>query len=196
MLPKQFLTQLARDVSKRCGICQATVEQVLPAVFDEIRQRLVEGRYPCVPIESFGVIGIIQKPERQYKIRGKEDYKLLPPKKVLKFYMARNFRNELEAGAFDPTRKSFSRHPKDPALRYRSQMNYRKDRAVSGSPEKAPMWASQSSRRVHEGTQAEVDASMLRGQKKKAAIKREQDDACISHAEREQARPTGQNDHG
>lgn len=169
MMPREFLQRFAADVSKRCGICQATVEQVLPACFDEIRERLVEGRYPCVPIESFGVIGVIQKPERQYKIRGKDEYKLLPPKKTLKFYMARCFRNELEQGAYDPSRKSFSRHPKDPALRYRSQMNYRKDRAVSGSPEKAPMWASQSSRRIHEGTQAEVDASMLKGRKPKKA---------------------------
>ena len=66
MLPKEYLTRLSAAVVKRSGICQATVEQVLPALFDEIRYQLIEGRYHCVPIESFGTFGIVEIPERQY----------------------------------------------------------------------------------------------------------------------------------
>ena len=66
MLPKKFLETFAADVTKRCGICQATVEQVLPAVFDEIRYRIINERYPCVPIDSFGTFAVINKPERRY----------------------------------------------------------------------------------------------------------------------------------
>ena len=129
MLPKEFLQRFAADVTKRCGICQATVEQVLPAVFDEIRYRLVDGRYPCIPIESFGTFGVIEKPERQYKVRGREEWKTLPPKKSLKFYMARSFRNELEGGEYNPSRKSFTRHPQDRPITRRKNMMYRQDRA-------------------------------------------------------------------
>ena len=127
MLPKEFLRKLAADVTKRCGICQATVEQVLPALFDEIRFRLVEGKYPCIPIESFGTFGVVTIPEREYHYTygGKDEIRTLPSKKKLKFYMTRNFRQELERGEFDSTRQSFRRHPKDPAIRKRKSMGYR-----------------------------------------------------------------------
>ena len=100
MIPREFLQRFAADVVKRSGICQATVEQVLPAVFDEIRHRLIEGRYPCVPIDSFGTFGVVDIPERQYHYTycGKDEMRTLPPKKRLKFYPAYNFRKELEAG--------------------------------------------------------------------------------------------------
>jgi len=126
MQPKEFLQRFSADVVKRCGICQATVEQVVPAVFDEIRQRLIEGRYPCVPIDSFGTFGVVTKPQRRYHYtyKGADEWRELPPKKVLKFYMSRNFRLELERGQYDPSRKSFTRHPKDPAIRKRKNMKY------------------------------------------------------------------------
>ena len=135
MLPKEFLQRMAADVSKRCGICPATVEQVLPAVFDEIRFRLIEGRYPCVPIDSFGTFGVITKPERRYHYyrpsKGIDRWVDLPLKKVLKFTAAYNLRRELNAGEFDPTRKSFSRHPQDPKIKKRNKMLY--------IPDKRPM---------------------------------------------------------
>ena len=132
MLPKQFLTQLARDVSKRCGICQATVEQVLPACFDEIRYRLIEDKYPYVPIDSFGTFGVITKPARRYHYyrpsKGIDRWVDLPPKKVLKFAAAYNMRRELENGHFDSTRKSFTHHPDDKAIRKRKNMVYQPKR--------------------------------------------------------------------
>jgi nucleoid DNA-binding protein len=125
---KEIISSLAADITKRCGICQATVEQVLPAVFDEIRFRLVEGSWPCIPIESFGTFAVIEKPERQYKKRGVDEWKTLPPKKILKFSPTRNMRMEIEDGHFDYNRKSFFRHPQDPPIRTRKHMQYRKDR--------------------------------------------------------------------
>ena len=126
MLPKQFLQRFASAVVKRSGICQATVEQVLPAVFDEIRYRLVEGEYPCVPIDSFGTFAVIDVPERQfhYTYKGADEWRTLPPQKRLKFVMTRNLKRELQEGRFDPTRRSFSRHPDDPIIRRRQQMAY------------------------------------------------------------------------
>ena len=132
MLPKKFLETFAADVTKRCGICQATVEQVLPAVFDEIRYRIINERYPCVPIDSFGTFAVINKPERRYHYykpsKGKDEWRTLPPKKVLKFQAAYNFRKELERGEFDESRKAFSRHPQDPMIRRRNKMMYQPKR--------------------------------------------------------------------
>lgn len=126
MFPREFLQRFSAAVTKRCGICQATVEQVLPAVFDEIRYMLIEGNYPCVPIESFGTFGVVDIPEREYHYTYKCDKIVhLPAKKKLKFYMTRNMRQELERGQFDPTRKSFEHHPDDPRIRKRKQMKYR-----------------------------------------------------------------------
>lgn len=118
--------RLAKAVTKRSGICQATVEQVLPAVFDEIRFQLIEGRYHCVPIESFGTFGIIEIPEREYHYtyKGADEMRTLPPTKRLKFYPTRSMRREIENGQFDPTRQSFKRHMEDPAIRKRKNMKY------------------------------------------------------------------------
>ena len=126
MLPKEYLTRLAAAVVKRSGICQATVEQVLPALFDEIRFQLCEGKYKCVPIESFGTFGVVEIPERQYHYTycGKDEMRTLPPKRRLKFYPTRNMRREMEQGIFDPSRQSFKRHPDDPPIRKRKDMNY------------------------------------------------------------------------
>ena len=127
MLPKEYLTRLSAAVVKRSGICQATVEQVLPALFDEIRYQLIEGRYHCVPIESFGTFGIVEIPERQYHYTycGKDEMRTLPPKRRLKFYPTRNMRREMEQGIFDPSRQSFKRHPDDPPIAKRKAMKYR-----------------------------------------------------------------------
>lgn len=129
MFPQQYLKKIASAVSKRSGICQATVEQVLPAFIDEVRFQLTEGKL-SVPIDSFGTFALIDIPERQhlYTYKGANELRTLPPKKKLKFAPARSFRRELEAGVFDASRKAFCRHPKDPILRNRAQMAYRADR--------------------------------------------------------------------
>lgn len=127
MIKKTYLSKLAADVTKRCGICQATVEQVLPALFDEIRYRLTEGDWPCVVIESFGTFGVVTKPERMYHNtrKGKDEWRTLPEKKVMKFFAANNMRREMEAGRYDPSRHSFDHHPDDPPIRTRKKMAYR-----------------------------------------------------------------------
>ena len=125
MYPQQNLKKFAAAVVKRSGICQATVEAVLPAVFDEIRYQLSEGKRSCVAIDSFGVFYAVEYPERQrrYTYNGKDELRTYPPDRRLKFRPARNMKREMQAGQFDPSRKSFSRHPKDPILRSRQRMN-------------------------------------------------------------------------
>ena len=126
MQPKKFFTRFAADVVKRSGICQATVEAVLPHVFDEIRSRLAEGRYPCVPIESFGTFGVVDIPAREYHntYKGQNRLVQLPPRKRFKFYPTRNLTREIEAGQFDPSRRSFVHHSDDPTIRKREKMKY------------------------------------------------------------------------
>lgn len=126
MQPKEYLTRLAAAVVKRSGICQATVEQVLPALFDEIRYQLCEGENHCVPIDSFGTFGIVEIPERlyHYTYKGLDEIRTLPPKKRLKFYPTRNMRREMEQGQFDSSRRSFRRHPDDPIIRKRLNIRY------------------------------------------------------------------------
>lgn len=121
MSPQQNLKKFAAAVVKRSGICQATVEAVLPAVFDEIRCQLSEGKRSCVAIDSFGVFYAVEYPERQrrYTYNGKDELRTYPPDRRLKFRPARNMKRELQLGRFDPSRKSFSRNPKDPILRSR-----------------------------------------------------------------------------
>jgi nucleoid DNA-binding protein len=128
MLPKKYLQKMAANIVKRSGIARPTVEALLPHVFDEIRYQLTEGQYPCVPIESFGTFAIIDMPERRrrYTYKGKNEIHTLPAKKKLKFAPTRNLKREIEAGRFDPTRKSFSRHPDDPKIRKRANMKYNK----------------------------------------------------------------------
>ena len=130
MRPKEYLQKFSAAVVKRCGICQATVEQVIPAVFDEIRYQLIEGDYPCVPIDSFGTFAVIDVPERMhhYTYKGADEWRTLPPQKRLKFAMAHNMKRELNEGCFDPTRKSFTHHPKDPTIRRRKNMTYKANR--------------------------------------------------------------------
>ncbi len=136
MNPKQYLDKFAAAVVKRSGISRATVEAVLPHVFDEIRYQLCEGQYPCVPIESFGTFAIIDVPERQrhYTYKGVDEIRTLPPKKQLKFAPTRNLKRELNDRKFDPTRHSFSRHPDDPPIRKRKHMAYNKRNEVYLQP--------------------------------------------------------------
>lgn len=140
MLPKQFLQKFAADVSRRSGICLATVEQVLPAVFDEIRYQLCEAKRPCVPIDSFGTFAVVDIPERtrHYSYKDTDELRHYPPEKRLKFRPAYNMKREIKEGRFDPTRRSFSRHPQDPIIRKRSQMHYQGDRQPLhiGKPER------------------------------------------------------------
>jgi len=129
MLPQQNLKKFAAAVVKRSGICLATVEQVLPAVFDEIRFQLTEAKRPCVPIDSFGTFAVIDIPERtrRYTYKDKDELRTYPPEKRLKFRPAKNMKRELQQGQFDPTRRSFTRHPADPIIRKRQHMKYQGD---------------------------------------------------------------------
>jgi nucleoid DNA-binding protein len=122
----KFFQKFAAAIVKRSGIARPTVEAVLPHVFDEIRYILTEGQWPCVPIESFGTFATIEKPEREYKKRGVDEWKTLPPKKQIKFSPTRNMRREIESGHYDDTRHAFSRHPDDPPIKKRFQMRYQK----------------------------------------------------------------------
>ncbi len=121
------LNLLVSAVVKRSGICRATVEQVLPAVFDEIRYQLAEGKKRCVPIESFGTFGTKALPWRKhtYTYKGVTKTVIKEPTLRIKFLPTRNFRREIESGTFDPTRRSFYRHPKDPAIRRRKDIKYK-----------------------------------------------------------------------
>ena len=127
MLPNVYFKRLVAAVVKESGICKATVEQVVPAVFDVIRRELVEGQHRCVPIESFGTFALVDVPERQhlYTYKGANELRTLPPTKRLKFAPTRNLRREAEQGRFDPTRRSFFRHPDDPGIRKRKDLAYR-----------------------------------------------------------------------
>lgn len=126
MLPSVYFQRMVAAVVKESGICKATVEQVLPVVFDVIRRELVEGQYHCVPIESFGTFALVDIPERQhlYTYKGANELRTLPPTKRLKFAPTRNLRCEVEQGRFDASRQSFRRYPGDPAIRKRKHMDY------------------------------------------------------------------------
>ena len=127
MQPREYLQRFAAAVTKRSGICQATVEQVLPAVFDEIRYQLCECKNPCVPIESFGTFTVIDVPERQhrYHYKGINEMRTLPATKRLKFRATKNLRREvLEDQRFDETRRSFKHHPSDPPIKKRNKLLY------------------------------------------------------------------------
>lgn len=121
---------LAAAVVKRSGICLSTVEQVLPALFDEIRYQMAEGKKPCIPIESFGTFAIVEKPARQYHYnnpkKGVNRIVDLPPMKTLRFTPTKNMKREVQKGTFDSSRQSFTHHHDDPKIRDRSQMHYRK----------------------------------------------------------------------
>jgi len=129
-LQNTYLKRLVAAVVQESGICTPTVEVVLPAVFDVIRRELAEGPHHCVMIESFGTFAMIDVPEREhlYTYKGKTTLKHLPATKRLKFSPTKNLRREVDAGVFDPSRKSFKHHPSDPILRNRAQMAYRADR--------------------------------------------------------------------
>lgn len=126
-MTNKYAKSLVAAVVKRSGICTATVEQVLPAVFDEIRQQLVEGP-GIVAIESFGTLAVIDVPERQYHYTygGRDELKTVAPTKRIKFAPARNLRREVDAGQFDPKRKSFLHYPGDPMLRGKAKLGYHK----------------------------------------------------------------------
>ena len=125
-----YLKRLVAAVVQESGICTPTVEVVLPAVFDVIRRELCECPHHCVMIESFGTFAMEEIPEREhlYTYKGVTTLKHLPATKRLKFSAAKNLRREVDAGVFDPSRKSFKHHPGDPVLRNRAQMAYRADR--------------------------------------------------------------------
>lgn len=127
MGPKTYLNKLAKLVSKRSGICIATCEQVIPALFDEIRYQLCEGDCRCVPIESFGTFGVVDIPEREYPYdyKGVKKMRRLPAKKRMKFYSARHMRLEIESSHCDTSRQAFVRHPDDPPIRKLNAMRYR-----------------------------------------------------------------------
>lgn len=125
MRPHEYKKHFIAAVVKRSGICRATVEQVLPAVFDEIRHQLSEGAL-CVPIESFGTFAVVDIPERtrHYTYKGADELRTLPPTQRLKFAPTKNMRREIQEHRFDPSRQSFSRHPDDPPIRKRKDLRY------------------------------------------------------------------------
>ena len=111
---------------KRSGICRATVEQVLSATFDEIRFQMAEGA-GCVPIESFGTFYTVDIPEREhlYTYKGKHELRHLEPTKRLKFKPTKSFKREvIDDHRFDPSRRSFERHPDDPPSKARMALKY------------------------------------------------------------------------
>jgi nucleoid DNA-binding protein len=128
MLPKSYLKKIAANVSKRCAIALPTVLQVLPAFIDEVRYQLAEGSYPCVPIESFGTFAVINRPEHEYlyNYKGANQVHVIPARRQLKFKPAASFQREIETAQYDPTRKSFSRHPDDKPIKKRNDMRYKK----------------------------------------------------------------------
>lgn len=123
--PVEYKRDFIAAVVRRSGICRATVEQVLPAVFDEVRYQLAEGAL-CVAIESFGTFAIKDVPLRQhlYTYKGKSELRTLQPKKVIKFAPTKNLRQEVEGGRFDASHRSFTHHPGDPPLRKRNAFRY------------------------------------------------------------------------
>lgn len=129
MKPRDYLERFAASVVKRSGICKPTVMAVLPHVFDEIRYQLTEGKL-CVPIESFGTFAIKDVPERQYHYTYKEPHRIVtvPAHKVVKFAPTRSLQREVDAEAFDLSRRSFSRHPDDKPIRRRCDMKYQPNR--------------------------------------------------------------------
>ncbi len=136
MLPSLYFKKFVADIVKRSGLSRPTVEVLLPAVFDEIRYRLCEGKTPSIQIESFGTIAVVDKPEHEYlnTYKGANQVKTVPAHKVIKFSPARNLKREIEAGSFDPSRRSFVHHPADPVLRKRQNMKYQKGRPVNARP--------------------------------------------------------------
>lgn len=136
MTPGEYLQKLAAAVVKRSGIARSTVEQVLPALFDEIRYQLTEGTL-CVPVESFGTFAVVDIPERQrlYTYHGANELRTLPPTKRIKFAPTRNLTREVQNCQFDPSRTSFKRHPNDPMLRKRKDLKYNKrNKVYLGTP--------------------------------------------------------------
>jgi len=126
MQPQKYLKKLAANIVQRSGLSRPTVEALLPHVFDEIRHQLCEGNYKCVPIESFGTFAVIERPEHKY-LYHRGDVKVehtVPAKRVIRFAPTRNMQREVEAQQMDPSRKSFSRHPDDRAIRKRKNMRY------------------------------------------------------------------------
>ena len=132
MLPKEYLHRMTAAIVKRSGIARPTVEAVLPYVFDEIRYQLTSGERLCVPIESFGTFAVVDIPERKrhYTYKGADEIRTLPPTRRLKFAPTRNLKREIAERQFDPSRKSFSRHPDDPPIRKRRALKYNKRRKV------------------------------------------------------------------
>lgn len=125
--PRDYKQHFISAVVKRSGICRSTVEQVLPAVFDEIRYQLAEGP-GMVPIESFGTFIVVDIPERQYRYtyNGRNEIRTCPATQRLKFASARNLRREvLENHRFDPSRRSFVHNIADPPLRKRNKLMYK-----------------------------------------------------------------------
>ena len=125
MLPKTYLQKLAAAIVKRSGIARPTVEALLPHVFDEIRYILTEGNQ-CVPIESFGTFAVIDVPERErrYKYKDIDEIRTLAPTQRLKFAPTKNMRREILEQRFDPSRRSFTKHPSDPPIRKRKSLVY------------------------------------------------------------------------
>lgn len=124
--PSDYKRHFISAVVKRSGICRATVEQVLPAVFDEIRYQLSEGAGK-VPIESFGTFIVVDIPERQYHYTygGRNEIRTCPATQRLKFAPTRNMRREvIETHKFDPSRRSFTHHYDDPPLRKKNKLGY------------------------------------------------------------------------
>ena len=127
MQPHKYYEKFAAAVVKRSGIAKATVMAVLPAVFDEIRYQLTEGN-GSVPIESFGTFAVKDVPEHEYLYNHNNANRvcIVPAKKQIKFAPTRNMRREVAEQQYDPSRRSFVHHPKDPVIRQRRDLRYRK----------------------------------------------------------------------
>ena len=129
--PRDYKQHFISQVVKRSGIAKATVEQVLPAVFDELRYQLSEGAR-CVPIESFGTFAVVDIPERTYHYTygGRNEDRTIAPTQRLKFAPTKNMREEILTHTFDPTRRSFTHNPKDPPIRKKKELQYDKKHRV------------------------------------------------------------------
>ena len=150
MLPSKYFKKFAAAVVQRSGISRATVEQVLPAVFDEIRYQLTTEDRPCVPIEGFGTFAVIDRPEHEFLYHRGDIKKVcpVPARRQLKFTPTKNMKREVEARQYDPSRRSFTRHHDDPPIRMRKDMRYRK---VKGYQQGEGSWGEPIYRKMEDG---------------------------------------------
>lgn len=93
--------EIVRRIAEETDLTQVKAEEVVDAVFDEIKRALEQG--DAVILRRFGSFEVRDKPARRGRNPKTGQEAEIPPRRVVRFKSGRPFRDAVNASTAEPT---------------------------------------------------------------------------------------------